>query len=263
VPGVLDINLVPVPGGEYARLVTSWSTGRTEQIVRISPFSCQDAPVTVHAYRAYLDDIGHQPEHVVEVWDGEWHPGPTFGDANSHGDDKAVVGVSYEDALRFIDWLNHQQRGGYRLPTEAEFEYVARANCSCDGACWSARQARPSASGPRLPSGRPGGSPWPVRYGSANALAIWDLHGLIWQWCLDWYAPYPADDLVIDPRGPTSMPDTTIWNGVEHPPGHVIRGGSFSYPPSFAECYHRHYSLSEDRNVNLGFRVVRDEGDNS
>lgn len=249
------LRLSLIPGGTFTRLVEQDATGQT---VRISPFHCQDAPVSVGTYRTYLEAAGHRPAHVLEVWDGAWVPGPTFEEANSYGEDKAVVGVSYDDALAFIEWLSEREARRFRLPTEAEFEYAARSDCRCTVACRSAREHRPAAAAPVLPSGRPKLCPWPVRAAQANNFGIWDMHGLVWQWCSDWYAPYTADSLLENPRGPERVPDTTLWNGVIHRAGRVIRGGSFSYPDRFAECCHRHFSIPGDRNVNLGFRVVSD-----
>lgn len=247
---------VLVPGGSFLRR----SAGSGRQAVHVDGFLCQDAPVTVGAYRKYLAAAGRRPDGRVEIWDGRWMEGPTFDEANSFGVDRAVVGVSYDDASEFVDWLNRDYGGGFRLPTEAEFEYAAGFGCSCrtTGACIKSESTRPDVPVPVFRSGRPRTCPWPVRAGIPDERGLWDLHGLVWQWCSDWYADYPVVSAVSNPRGPEVVPRYTVWNGKFHAPGRAIRGGSYAYPPSFSHCGHRHFSLPSDRNVNLGFRVVRD-----
>jgi formylglycine-generating enzyme len=217
--------------------------------------------VSVATYQTYLAATGQRPQHVLEIWDGRWMPGPTFEEANAHGDDRAVVGVSHDDALLFTRWLGERCGARVRLPREAEFEYAARAGCDCaEPVCTASVAARPlparaprDATGLRL-------CPWPLRAGPPNRFGIRDLHGLIWQWCADWYAPYDAAPVLEDPCGPREAPEKTLWNGVPHEAGRVIRGGSFSYPSGFAACGHRHFSMPRDRNVNLGFRVAVPDG---
>jgi sulfatase modifying factor 1 len=233
--------------------------GLGHQRVRISQaLHWQLTPVTVAQYLAFLEESGgRSPECRIEYWAGDWQLGPTWSQANGHGEDLPVVGVSYPDALACADWLSRHEGRRYRLPTEAEFEFAARSGCECPSRCGRA-EAR------RSPRHRREGEyphcPSPVAADPPNASGLHDLNGLLWQWCSDWYAPYDrTEHNVIDPTGPTAKPSFTMWRGQELPGGRVIRGGSFSYPPDYADCRNRHFSYEHDRNVNLGFRLVYTE----
>jgi formylglycine-generating enzyme required for sulfatase activity len=248
----LGLRMVPIPAGRFTR---GEEQSGSAQDVGVSTFELADAPVTVAAYRAYLEATDRHPRHQIETWDGAWRPGPSFAQANAAGEDHAVVGVSHRDALDFLAWAGGRCATVLRLPTEAEFEYAARANCGCTGPQCATAQSRPlpaevSGPGPRL-------CPWPVRTGPAGGFGLWDMHGHVWQWCSDWYAPHERAATLEDPTGPPDPPATTLWNGLAHAAGRVIRGGSYAYPNSFSACGHRHFSAPGDRNTNLGFRVAR------
>jgi formylglycine-generating enzyme required for sulfatase activity len=246
-----DLAFALVPPGSFQRR----RDGEAPQSVYITKaVNWQIAPVTVGLYRAYRTAAGLVDDPRLELWVGDWRPGPTFNEANVHGDDVPVVGTSYSDALDFIAWLSQRDSRPYRLPTEAEFEHAARAGCAvdCHLGC--------------LPKREHDSRRWPdallACWGSAlqhpNGYGIHGLSGVIWQWCSDWYAPYPSSADISDPRGPQAQPASSQWKGRTLPPGRVIRGGSWSYEPRYSRCDNRHFSLPADRNVNLGFRLVAD-----
>lgn len=121
---------------------------------------------------------------------------------------------------------------GYRLPTEAEWEYFARAGTlptQDDG--WFAPDAEDTTQ--------------PVGTKNANAWGLHDVFGNVWEWCEDWKGPYPAD-LVVDPTGPAT--------GQKR----VIRGGSFAVKPGprLRPAY-RDERAPDDRSPGQGFRLVR------
>lgn len=251
--GSTVINLTDVPGGSFTRQLASGES----QDVRVSPLKVGTHPVTVAEYNAFLRDVGWEPRSTPKVWDGEWRSGPTFAEINGHGDAKPIVGVSFFDALEFVDWLGTRYGRPYRLPTEAEFHYFSLGGRPEAGGCEHAAKALRERELRVLPGRVPEVCPWNVGMDEPNEYGLHDTHGLVWQWCSDWYANY-SPDVSADPAGPAHQPDHTIWEGLPHPHGRSIRGGSFSYPTSYAECDRRHYTYPTDRTFTLGFRVVAD-----
>ena len=155
--------------------------------------------------------------------------------------DCPVEQISYLDVLHFLKKLNAMDRGNYRLPTEAEWEYAARAGTT--GAysfgdepsrlgeyAWYFRNAENGAK----PVGRKRPNPW----------GIHDMHGNVWEWVRDWYQPYPSVQQVVNPIGPT--------NGRYK----VIRGGSWTNDFDLLGSATRMKVRPQNRHLNLGFRVV-------
>lgn len=166
---------------------------------------------------------------------------------------EAVVFVSWEDAKAFCDWLSAREGLPYRLPTEAEWEYACRAGTTT-----------PFSTGDNLPPvflKNPGNSwypaptasrgradvvPLPVARTPANPWGLFDLHGNVEEWCLDWYGPYAAGEQT-DPSG-RSAGDFK-----------VSRGGSHSTPAFYLRSANRQGSLPESRSWFTGFRVALGE----
>jgi formylglycine-generating enzyme required for sulfatase activity/tRNA A-37 threonylcarbamoyl transferase component Bud32 len=158
-------------------------------------------------------------------------------------DDLPVETVSYDDALLFCKKLGLADGKQYRLPTEAEWEYACRAGTTtayytgdgveaADQAGWSRRNSNgwTHSSAQKLP----------------NAWGLYDMHGNVWQWCSDWYAPFTRDD-ATDPRGP----------GIEQR-GRVARGGSFDAAggPTSCRSASRGFFEHGQRSRDLGLRIL-------
>jgi len=215
-----------------------------------------ETPVTVAQYRRYVEECGIDTSYLIEKWDGQdWVIGPYFDEINTDGD-YPVVGVSYDDALGFISWMKSKYHYNFRLPTEAEFEFAARSNCTCTDVCKYADYARKNHLD-RKEDEYPRKKSLPVDKMVINSFGLKGMHCSIWQWCKDWYYYYSIDN-VNNPQGPEKMPEYAPWKGEKWKPGKVIRGGSFSYPYYYSRCSDRHYSLVGDRNYNVGFRLAID-----
>ena len=109
-----------------------------------------------------------------------------------------VESVSWFDTEKFIRKLNGRESGRgyhYRLPTEAEWEYAARAGTTVarygelDSIAWYA--------------GNSGAETHPVGRKRANAWGLHDMLGNVWEWTADWWGHYPSS-LVTDPQGPST-----------------------------------------------------------
>lgn len=162
-----------------------------------------------------------------------------------------VEQVSWFDAMAYCAALSVQEAAAgrlpvgyeYRLPTEAEWEYCCRAGTTTEfhvGNSLSCSDANFSDNGACVP---PGQTNAVGSYG-ANAYGLRDMHGNVWEWCLDAYTGYPPGP-VTDPYVPSS-------SGLSR----VVRGGSFDLNSSYCRSAFRSNSFPSPLNFNRGFRVV-------
>lgn len=159
---------------------------------------------------------------------------------NAYGDDAPVMQVSWHDAQAFIDWLNKTDRGGYRLPSEAEWEYACRAGgnhayCgsdNLDSVAWY--------------NGNSGNRARPVGRKQANAFGLFDMSGNAWEWVQDcWHDSY---------RGAPS--DGSAWTDSCKDGGRVLRGGSWNYNARSTRSANRDNYSPDYRFIRSGFRLA-------
>ena len=138
---------------------------------------------------------------------------------------------------------------GYRLPTEAQWEYACRAGTTT---AWHSGDTDDNLGDYAWYSGNNGNS-GEANYGTkevrnklANAFGLYDMHGNVWEWCWDWYESY------ANPAQPGTDPV-----GASSGSFRVLRGGGWFYPAEFARSAFRYYVDPYYRRFNLGFRVVR------
>ena len=170
-------------------------------------------------------------EVTQEQWEGIMGNNPS----RVKGDKLPVTDVSWNDSQDFIKKLNAKTNGGYRLPTEAEWEYACRAGTSTVysfGDSLTKSDANIEGSIKEVGSYRP------------NAFGLYDMHGNVWERCEDWVAPYP-EGAVTDPKGPA-----TGDKG-------VLRGGSFSSHVFHARSSKRGLNLPTDRLSFVGLRLAK------
>ena len=173
-----------------------------------------------------------------EVTQEQWEALMGKNPSKTKGAKLPVTNVSWEDCQEFIKKLNAKTDGGYRLPTEAEWDYACRAGTTTaysfgdkitpkDANYLDSKIGKPVAVGSYKP----------------NAFGLFDMHGNVWEWCEDWHGEYPF--AVTDPKGPAT--------GNRR----VVRGGSSGYYGSFARSSDRYYSLPTNRGSLGGFRLAR------
>nr|VFK56466.1 MAG: Formylglycine-generating enzyme, required for sulfatase activity, contains SUMF1/FGE domain [Candidatus Kentron sp. TC] len=170
---------------------------------------------------------------------------------------RPVIDVDWWNAMAYAEWLSEETHEGYRLPTEAEWEYAARAGTSSPfstGECIDTSQANhdgnhgyggcPAKSGVYLGKTVPTGSL------PTNPWGLHEMHGNVWEWTMDcWHGSY---------RGAPS--DGGVW--LEENEGNcflrVIRGGSWNSRPNSLRSALRDKRSVEEANFFIGFRLVRE-----
>jgi formylglycine-generating enzyme required for sulfatase activity len=205
---------------------------------------------------------------TTEVTQGQWKA--VMGNNPSYfkncGNDCPVEWVSWNDVDQFIAKLNQRESGNkYRLPTEAEWEYAARAGSSTafanggiselecgfdanlDAMGWYCGNSDVNYNGTYDISQLGGpicGGTHPVAQKQPNAWGLYDMHGNVYECCQDWYGDYPSGP-VTDPPGPSDGS------------GRVLRGGSWRSSARYCRSAGRGYGSPEDRRRRMGFRLLR------
>lgn len=155
-------------------------------------------------------------------------------------DDHPAVMLTVQDAKAFCRWLSTRAGRDCGLPTEAQWEYACRAGTS------SARYLEP-VDAVAWHRGNSDGQTHPVGQKKSNAWGLHDLYGPVWQWCGDWYAPYPAGSAVDPVQTNANLSDK---------PRQVLRGGSFLSDVSHSRSAERYRNDVRSRNADNGFRIV-------
>lgn len=156
------------------------------------------------------------------------------------GENFPVEMVSWNDAKSFIHQINQKSGKKYRLPTEAEWEYAARAAGSGDK--YAGGNDINTVSWNKMNSGS---STHPVGMKTPNSFGLYDMTGNVAEWCEDYYdSAFFSSSPKDNPRGPTS-------GG-----GHVSRGSSWYDGPAEARVVSRNGESSSNTGVGLGFRLV-------
>ncbi|MCB2185392.1 MAG: formylglycine-generating enzyme family protein [Deltaproteobacteria bacterium] len=183
---------------------------------------------------------------TTEVTQGQWKAllGHNPSDFRNCGDDCPVEQVSWLEAQEFIRRLNLAEgTDKYRLPTEAEWEYAARAGspgdyCFGDAVArlgdYAWYQANSQGRTQRVASKKP------------NAWGLYDLHGNVGEWVADWAGAYPAGP-VSDPQGPGRGSDR------------VLRGGAWNDDVASQRAADRLWLPPTLHYYSVGFRLVREE----
>jgi formylglycine-generating enzyme len=236
--------------------------------------------VTVDQFKRFVDASGYQSEAEADGTGGYGYNTYYEPEKSARGDafegrslkyswrqpgfkqggDHPVVNVTWNDAVAMSKWLSEKEGRRYRLPTEAEWEYAARAGTQTRYYSGNAPASLPRIANtfdldaqvnwPRWKEyATPGHDGFvftaPVGNYAPNAFGLYDMHGNVWEWCADWYGErYYASSPVNDPPGPFSG---TV---------RVRRGGSWHTWPLYVRSSYRNWNTPETRYLLVGFRLL-------
>ncbi len=248
------MQLVLIPRGEYYMGSSSSDphAGKDEElhtVVISHSFYMQRHEVTVFEWRVLLGESPERfptnPDATTPVESVTWLQAVTFCNSLSEREGLPSVYAFEEEQWSVVDLHN----GGYRLPTEAEWEYACRAGTVSrywQGELLTSKDANFDARKPLpdTPRASSPGEPVPVGSYPPNPWGLFDMHGNVAEWCWDYYAEdYPES--ATDPVGPPS--------GAMR----VYRGGSWFNSALFCRTATRNRLPEDAQRDFVGFRVVR------
>ena len=240
--------------------------------VTVDSFYMAETEVTHEQFLEFLNDAGVSAagqlngNEVVDMDDSDVafsHDGTKFSfAASSYADDIAcpVIEVTWYGAVEYSNWLSEQEglskaysisgtsvswnqsANGYRLPTEAEWEYAARGGAQSNGYKYAGSNDVDEVGWYWDNSGR---KTQPVKGKKANELGLYDMSGNVWEWCWDWYgSTYYSSSPGANPTGPSSG-SYRVW-----------RGGSWFNLPEYLRVAYRGSINPDYSDIYLGFRLV-------
>jgi formylglycine-generating enzyme required for sulfatase activity len=214
--------------------------------VTLSAFQMSETPVTNQQYCDFLNEVGLEneggvdwlkldsPYALIEKRDGRFVPKYPY-------DSFPVIEVSWFGAQRFCEWA------GGRLPTEAEWEYAARAGGKPFVYATGSVPDKLRMNYLADPNDALWHSLTTVMNYPKNRLGLYEMSGNLLEWCRDFFEPdYYVHSPQNDPPGP--------YGGSLK----VVRGGAWCYPVEHAKTFYRGSAKPSSRNNFIGFRIVRE-----
>jgi formylglycine-generating enzyme required for sulfatase activity len=257
----VELEMMLIPAGTFIMGAPETEEGsrnseRPQHQVTVPTFFMGRYPVTQAQWKAVV---------ALPQVNTELNPDPSY----FKGDKRPVEQVSWYDAVEFCQRLTSHTKRQYRLPSEAEWEYACRAGTTTpfhfgetittdlanyDGT--DDKDGEWSGSYGRGPKGIYREETTVVgSFGVANAFGLCDMHGNVWEWCLDdWHDNYEGA-----PTDGSPWLDNDNNNKYKKKDPAVLRGGSWSLVPRICRSAFRGRSVRAERgiiNSNCGFRVV-------
>ena len=226
----VEIDMVLVPGGNFCMGSSERKPSSSElprHRVKVESFLMSKHPITKQQWKV----VAQQPlvNRVIKLRPGltgsKYHP---------------VVEVSWYDAVEFCDRLTQTSGNRYRLPTEAEWEYACRSGSTTSFHCGNRiNQEIAQFDSDELSR--------VCRFPYANAFGLHDMHGNVWEWCMDhWHSNYDG--------APT---DGSAWLDNTKDGDRIQRGGSWRNELKLCHSAYRVFDNPENKSNNIGFRIVR------
>lgn len=229
----LVANLVRVDGGTFKMGAQSTDTQGDNYDPEAADNESPVHEVTLNSYYIGLYEVTQLEWRTVMGYELDWS------EQYGRGDEFPAYNVSRMDAQQFADRLSAMTRLPFRLPTEAQWEFAARGgsytrhyrfsgSSSVDDVAWH--------------KGNTGSTLHPVGEKQPNELGLYDMSGNLWEWCRDTYGPYPT----------APQTDPLVESGSRY----VLRGGAWTYLPSYCRVTCRDAYNGEAKSVSNGIRVV-------
>jgi len=233
--------------------------------VKVSDFYMAKYAVTIEQFETFIMESNYKTDADKgggsSVWSGkEWK---IKAGVNWRCDVKGqeqkdkqhpVIYVSWNDVTEYCNWLSKQSNVIFRLPTEAEWEYACRAGTTTPfntGENLTTEQANYNGNYPyrNNPKGKYLQKTTPVGSYPPNGWGLYDMHGNVYEWCMDWYGEKYYDEckkkgVVENPAGPETGSDR------------VLRGGSWYGFGQYCRSAYRSCNSPDYRNRSIGFRLV-------
>ena len=239
--GGVSLPLVRIPAGEFLMGSPDDEPERrgdegSQHRVRLREFWLGQTPITQAQWRAVM---GTNPSYFKNQPDSDQRP---------------VEQVSWHDAMAFCRQLADRTGRAYTLPSEAQWEYACRAGTTSPFAFGGTITPElANYDGNYTYAGSPKGvyreQTTAVGAFPANPWGLHDMHGNVWEWCLDHlhysYAKAPGDG--------SAWVDSKDEN---NPVNRLLRGGSWFFLPRDCRSAHRYHALPADADNDVGFRVV-------
>ena len=260
------IVMVPIPAGTFTMgspaAEARRSANETQHRVTLDAFKMGKHEVTQAQWQAVM---GRNPSYFTTSTDlpverVSWYDAIEFCNKLSeladlspaYTIDKTTQDTNNTNSSDTVKWTVTRNPGanGYRLPTEAEWEYACRAGTSGPfntGENITTDQANYYGNYPynSNPAGAYRGTTTPVGTFAANAWGLYDMHGNVWEWCWDWYGRSYDTNAQPDPAGAVSGANR------------VRRGGSWGLDGECLRSACRDFIGPSSRSSDLGFRLVR------
>ncbi|NGZ59029.1 MAG: hypothetical protein CV081_00825, partial [Nitrospira sp. LK265] len=200
-------------------------------------------PVTIKPFAMGQYEVTFEEYDRFAIAEGK----PLPGDQGWGRERRPVINVSWDDVKAYAAWLSKETGKRYRLPTESEWEYVARSGTKQD--IWAGTTKESELGDYAVFQDNSGNRTGEVGTKKANEFGLHDLSGNVWEWVEDcvhgWYQDAPKDG--------------SAW--LEANAGdcgrRMIRGGSWNNKPDNLRVSNRNRNTTDNRNNNIGFRLVQ------
>jgi len=241
---------------EFAARAAAEEKKKREQAELLDNLGIQfvDIPSGIFQMGSDDGDSDEKPVHTVhissfrmskyEITQSQWESVMGGNPSEIKGANRPVENVSWDDIQPFIRKLNSQTSQRFRLPTEAEWEYAARAGSSSK---WSWGDNEGSAGSYAWHGSNSGNQSHPVGQKQPNGFGLYDMHGNVWEWVQDCY--HDSYNGAPSNGSAWTSGDCSL---------RVVRGGSWHLNPDFMRSALRHRYSAVPRSYTHGFRLVQD-----